>query len=131
IAVLMGGRAAEEIVLHIQTTGSHEDITQSTELARKMVCEWGMSEKMGPLAFGQQEEQIFLGREFARHKDYSEKTAQDIDKEIKQIVDNSYDLARKTLEENIDILHSLASSLLEREALDGDQIDKIIKGEKN
>ncbi|MFQ5843082.1 MAG: ATP-dependent zinc metalloprotease FtsH [Thermodesulfobacteriota bacterium] len=130
VAVLMGGRAAEEIVLHIQTTGSHEDITQSTELARKMVCEWGMSEKIGPLAFGQQEEQIFLGREFARHKDYSEKTAQDIDKEIKQIVDNSYDLARKTLEENIDILHSLASSLLEREVLDGDQIDKIIKGEK-
>jgi cell division protease FtsH len=130
IAVLMGGRAAEEIVLHIQTTGSREDITQSTELARKMVCEWGMSEKMGPLAFGQKEEQIFLGREFARHKDYSEQTAQDIDKEIKQIVDNSYDLARKILEENTDILHSLASSLLEKEALDGDQIDKIIKGEK-
>ncbi len=130
IAVLMGGRAAEEIILHIQTTGSREDITQSTELARKMVCEWGMSEKMGPLAFGQKEEQIFLGREFARHKDYSEKTAQDIDIEIKQIVDNSYELARKILEENIDTLHSLANSLLEREALDGDQIDKIIKGEK-
>jgi cell division protease FtsH len=130
IAVLMGGRAAEQIVLDNQTTGSHEDITQSTELARKMVCEWGMSEKMGPLAFGQKEEQIFLGREFARHKDYSERTAQDIDKEIKQIVDNSYDHAKKILEENIDILHSLASSLLEREALDGDQIDKIIKGEK-
>ncbi len=130
IAVLMGGRAAEEIVLHIQTTGAREDITQSTELARKMVCEWGMSEKMGPLAFGQKEEQIFLGREFARHKDYSENTAQDIDQEIKQIVDNSYSLARKILGENIDILHSLANSLLEREALDGDQIDKIIKGER-
>ncbi len=130
IAVLMGGRAAEEIVLQIQTTGSREDITQSTELARKMVCEWGMSEKMGPLAFGQKEEQIFLGREFARHKDYSERTAQDIDEEIKQIVDNSYDSARKILEENIDLLHGLANSLLEREALDGDQIDKIIKGEK-
>jgi cell division protease FtsH len=130
IAVLMGGRAAEEIVLQIQTTGSREDITQSTELARKMVCEWGMSEKMGPLAFGQKEEQIFLGREFARHKDYSERTAQDIDEEIKQIVDNSYDSARKILEENIDLLHGLADSLLEREALDGDQIDKIIKGEK-
>jgi cell division protease FtsH len=131
IAILMGGRAAEETVLHIQTTGSHEDIIQSTELARKMVCEWGMSEIMGPLAFGQREEQIFLGREFARHKDYSEKTAQDIDKEIKQIVDNSYDLARKILEENIDILHSLANSLLEREALDGNQIDKIVKGNKD
>ncbi len=130
IAVFMGGRAAEEIVLHIQTTGSHEDIEQSTELARKMVCEWGMSEKMGPLAFGQKEEQIFLGREFARHKDYSERTAQDIDEEIKQIVDNSYDSARKIIEENIDLLHSLANSLLERESLDGDQIDKIVKGEK-
>ena len=130
IAVLMGGRAAEEIVLQIQTTGSREDITQSTELARKMVCEWGMSEKMGPLAFGQKEEQIFLGREFARHKDYSERTAQDIDEEIKQIVENSYDSARKIIEENIDLLHNLANSLLEREALDGDQIDKIIKGEK-
>jgi len=130
IAVLMGGRAAEEIVLHIQTTGSREDIEQSTGLARKMVCEWGMSEKMGPLAFGQKEEQIFLGREFARHKDYSERTAQDIDEEIKQIVENSYDSARKIVEENIDLLHNLANSLLEKEALDGDQIDKIIKGEK-
>jgi len=130
IAVLMGGRAAEEIVLQIQTTGSREDITQSTELARKMVCEWGMSEKMGPLAFGQKEEQIFLGREFARHKDYSERTAQDIDEEIKQIVDNCYDSARKILEENIDLLHGLANFLLEKEALDGDQIDKIMKGEK-
>ncbi|UCD72261.1 MAG: ATP-dependent zinc metalloprotease FtsH [Syntrophobacterales bacterium] len=130
IAVLMGGRAAEEIILHIQTTGAREDIEQSTELARKMVCEWGMSEKMGPLAFGQKEEQIFLGREFARHKDYSERTAQDIDEEIKRIVEDSYDRARKILGNNIDVLHSLANSLLEREALDGDQIDKIIKGEK-
>jgi cell division protease FtsH len=95
-----------------------------------MVCEWGMSEKMGPLAFGQKEEQIFLGREFARHKDYSERTAQDIDEEIKQIVDNCYDSARKILEENIDLLHGLANFLLEKEALDGDQIDKIMKGEK-
>jgi len=99
-------------------------------LARKMVCEWGMSEKMGPLAFGQKEEQIFLGREFARHKDYSERTAQDIDEEIKQIVDNSYNSARKIIEENINRLHSLANYLLDREALDGDQIEKIIKGEK-
>jgi len=130
IAVLMGGRVAEEIVLQIQTTGAREDIEQSTELARKMVCEWGMSEKMGPLAFGQKEEQIFLGREFARHKDYSERTAQDIDEEIKRIIDNSYDRARKIIGDNLDILHNLANSLLEREALDGDQIDKIIQGEK-
>jgi cell division protease FtsH len=130
IAVLMGGKAAEEIVLHIQTTGSREDIEQSTELARKMVCEWGMSEKMGPLAFGKKEEAIFLGREFARHKDYSERTAQAIDEEIKRIVDESYQRAIKVLEDNIEILHSLANTLLEREALDGDQIEKIVKGEK-
>jgi cell division protease FtsH len=130
IAVLMGGRAAEELVLHIQTTGAREDIEQSTELARKMVCEWGMSEKMGPLAFGQKEEQIFLGREFARHKDYSEKTAQDIDEEIKRIVDHSYDRASKILEGNIDLLHSLADALLDREVLDGEQIEGIIKGKK-
>jgi len=130
IAVLMGGRAAEELVLDIQTTGSREDIEQSTELARKMVCEWGMSEKMGPLAFGKKEEQIFLGREFARHKDYSERTAQDIDEEIKRIVEESYERAKKVLQENTDTLHNLANSLLEKEALDGDQIEKIVKGEK-
>ena len=130
IAVLMGGRAAEELVLDIQTTGSREDIEQSTELARKMVCEWGMSDKMGPLAFGKKEEQIFLGREFARHKDYSERTAQDIDEEIKRIVEESYERAKKVLQENTDTLHNLANSLLEKEALDGDQIEKIVKGEK-
>jgi cell division protease FtsH len=130
IAVLMGGRAAEELVLHIQTTGAREDIEQSTELARKMVCEWGMSEKMGPLAFGKKEEQIFLGREFARHKDYSEKTAQEIDEEIKLIVDSSFEKARTILEHNMDLLQRLAESLLEREALDGDQIENILKGEK-
>jgi len=130
IAVLMGGRAAEELVLDIQTTGSREDIEQSTELARKMVCEWGMSDKMGPLAFGKKEEQIFLGREFARHKDYSERTAQDIDEEIKRIVEESYVRAKKVLQENTDTLHNLANLLLEKEALDGDQIEKIVKGEK-
>ena len=130
IAVLMGGRAAEELVLDIQTTGSREDIEQSTELARKMVCEWGMSDKMGPLAFGKKEEQIFLGREFARHKDYSERTAQDIDEEIKRIVEESYERAKKVLQENTDTLHNLANSLLEKEALDGDQIEKVVKGEK-
>jgi cell division protease FtsH len=89
-----------------------------------------MSEKMGPLAFGKKEEQIFLGREFARHKDYSERSAQDIDEEIKRIVEESYERARTILQKNIDTLHGLANSLLEREALDGDQIDKIVTGEK-
>ena len=95
-----------------------------------MVCECGMSEKMGPLAFGKKEEQIFLGREFARHKDYSERSAQDIDEEIKRIVEESYERARTILQKNIDTLHGLANALLEREALDGDQIDKILTGEK-
>lgn len=129
IAVMMGGRVAEELVLSRQTTGAGNDIERSTEIARKMVCEWGMSEKLGPLAFGQKEEQIFLGREFARHQDYSEETARIIDEEIRNIVYKSYEKAKEIIQNNIDILHKLANTLLEKEVLDGLQIDRIIKGE--
>jgi cell division protease FtsH len=129
ITIMMGGRAAEELVLNQQTTGAGNDIVQSTEIARKMVCEWGMSEKLGPLAFGQKEEQIFLGREFAQHKDYSEETACLIDGEIRAIVTQSYEKAKDIIQKNITTLHLLASTLLEKEALDGHQIDQIIKGE--
>ncbi len=130
ITVMMGGRAAEELVLNRQTTGAGNDIERSTEIARKMVCEWGMSEKLGPLAFGQKEEQIFLGREFAQHRDYSEETAQMIDQEIRTIVTQSYEKAKNILVQNMETLHKLASTLLEKEALDGHQIDAIItKGE--
>ncbi len=129
IAVMMGGRVAEELVLNRQTTGAGNDIERSTELARKMVCEWGMSEKLGPLAFGQREEQIFLGREITQHRDYSEETARLIDAEIKAIVTQSYEKAKQIIEANREVLHRLANTLLEKEVLDGTQIDQIIKGE--
>jgi cell division protease FtsH len=129
IAVMLGGRAAEELVLNRETTGAGNDIERSTEIARKMVCEWGMSEKLGPLAFGQKEEQIFLGREFAQHRDYSEETARIIDSEIRAIVTQSYERAKDILYKNIATLHQLAKNLLEKEVLDGHQIDAIIKGE--
>lgn len=127
ISILLGGRVAEELVLNQQSTGAKQDIEQSTDLARKMVCEWGMSEKMGPLTFGQKEEQIFLGREIAQHRDYSEKTAQEIDKEVKSIISGCYERASEILKENINLLHKLAETLLEKEVLDSHQIQLLIK----
>jgi len=129
IAVMMGGRAAEELVLNNQTTGAGNDIERSTEIARKMVCEWGMSDNLGPLAFGKKEEQIFLGREFARHRDYSEETARLIDNEIRGIVTQGHKRAKEIIQTNMAILHKLANTLLEKEVLDGNQIETIIKGE--
>ncbi len=129
IAVMMGGRAAEELVLNHQTTGAGNDIERSTEIARKMVCEWGMSDTLGPLAFGKKEEQIFLGREFTQHRDYSEQTARMIDDEIRRIVTQSYEKAKEIIRGNTATLHRLAMTLLEKEALDGTQIDHVIKGE--
>jgi cell division protease FtsH len=128
IAVLMGGRAAEEIFLNHTTTGAGNDIERATEMARKMVCEWGMSEKMGPLTFGQKEEQIFLGKEFARHKDYSEQTAESIDAEIRSIVTESYEKAKNIIEENKETLERIAEALLERETLDAVEIETLIEG---
>jgi cell division protease FtsH len=130
IAVLMGGRAAEEIFLDHMTTGAGNDIERATDIARKMVCAWGMSEKLGPLTFGQKEEQIFLGKEFARHKDYSEKTAMDIDEEIRSIVTDHYRLAKSVIEENKEVVERMAAALLERETLDASQIEAIIEGRK-
>jgi len=129
IAILLGGRAAEEVVLNSLSTGSGNDIERATELARKMVCEWGMSEKLGPLSFGKKEEQIFLGREFAQHRDYSEDTAILIDQEIKRIVNENYNLAKTILTTHLDRLNTLAMALLEREVLDGAEIEALVKGE--
>lgn len=128
IAVLMGGRAAEEIFLDHMTTGAGNDIQRATDLARKMVCEWGMSELLGPLSFGQKEEQIFLGKEFARHRDYSEQTALTVDQEIRRLVSDNYEHARKVLEDNRDTVVRLAEALLERETLDGPEIDALAEG---
>ncbi len=128
LAVLLGGRAAEEIALHHMTTGAGNDLERATDLARKMVTEWGMSDRLGPLTFGKKEEQIFLGREIARHKDYSEKTAVDIDEEVKRIVIEAYNSARDLLTENRDLLEVFAKTLLEKETLDGPEIDALIHG---
>jgi cell division protease FtsH len=128
IAVLMGGRAAEEIFLDHMTTGAGNDIQRATDLARKMVCEWGMSDVLGPLSFGQKEEQIFLGKEFARHRDYSEQTALTVDLEIRRIVSENYAHARKVIEEDKDGVIRIADALLERETLDGPEIDALMQG---
>jgi cell division protease FtsH len=127
LSVLLGGRAAEEIALKHMTTGAGNDLERATDLARKMVTEWGMSEKLGPLTFGKKDEHIFLGKEIARHKDYSEKTAIDIDEEIKKIVLEAYDTSKKLVTENLDLLEALAKSLLEKETMDGAEIDALIQ----
>jgi cell division protease FtsH len=127
LSVLLGGRAAEEIALNHMTTGAGNDLERATELARRMVTEWGMSEKLGPLTFGKKDEQIFLGREIAKHKDYSEKTAVDIDEEVKRIVTDAYEKAKALLSENRDILDAFAKTLLEKETMDGAEIDALIK----
>ena len=127
LAVLMGGRAAEDLIFNTFTTGAGNDIERATEMARKMVCEWGMSDKMGPLSFGKKDESIFLGREMAMHKNFSEKTAEHIDDEIKRIVDESYERALGLLRENIQTLHDLSEWLIDKENLTGDQVDEIIK----
>lgn len=129
IAYAMGGRAAEKIVFNQLTTGAGNDIERATALARKMVCEWGMSEKLGPLTFGKKEEEIFLGREISQHRDYSEETAILIDGEVKTIVNRGMERAMKVLNENMDTLHKLSAALLEREILDSDEIDRIMRGE--
>jgi len=127
ITILLGGRTAEEIVLNQQTTGAGDDLEKATEMARKMICEWGMSDKLGPLTFGKNEEHIFLGREVARQKDYSEATALLIDGEIKRIVLEAASRAKQILQENLEKLHALARALLERETLDGEEIARILR----
>jgi cell division protease FtsH len=127
ITILLGGRAAEEIVLNQLTTGAGDDLEKATEMARKMVCEWGMSDKLGPLTFGKNEEYIFLGREVARRKDYSEGTALQIDVEIKRIIGDCAHRARVILEESLEKLHALARALLERESLDGAEVALLLR----
>jgi cell division protease FtsH len=128
ITYALGGRAAEKIIFDHYTTGAGNDIEKATGIARKMVCEWGMSDKLGPLNYGAKEEEIFLGREIQRHKDYSEKTAEEIDEEIRKIVSTSMTRAEKILRDNIEVLHKLSKELLERESLDSSEIDTIING---
>ena len=127
LAILMGGRIAEELFLEHVTTGAGNDIEQATEMARQMVCEWGMS-AMGPLTFGKKEEQIFLGREIAQHRDYSEATAIRIDAEVSKLVKTAYDRAKEIITENSDALVRIAKALLEREVIDGDEVSALVEG---
>jgi len=129
IAILMGGRLAEEMFLSQMSTGAGNDIERATELARKMVCEWGMSD-LGPLTFGKKEEQIFLGREIAQHRDYSEDTAIKIDGEVRKLVSQGYETAKKILEINRDALQRIAAALLEREVLDASEIRLLVEGKE-
>jgi cell division protease FtsH len=129
IAMAMGGRAADELIIGEPTAGASNDIEKATEMAHRMVCDWGMSDKLGPLAFGQKEGEVFLGREFSQKANYSEHTAVIIDEEIRAIVTNGYQQAKTLLSQNIDKLHSLAQALLEHETLDASEIARILKGE--
>ena len=126
ITILMGGRVAEELVLGHMSTGAGNDIERATELARKMVCEWGMSEKLGPLTFGKKEEMVFLGKEIAQHQDYSEQTAQEIDQEVRRFVMEAYERAKELVKSRIEALHALAEALLEQEVLEGPEIDVVL-----
>jgi cell division protease FtsH len=127
LVILFGGRVAEELVLNHMTTGAGNDIEKATDLARRMVCEWGMSEKLGPMTFGKKEEEIFLGRDFTQKVDYSENTAIEIDAEVRRIIQDSYHKAKELLKTNLRLLHKVAESLLEKEVLDGSEIDAIVR----
>ena len=130
ITYALGGRAAEKLIFNHYTTGAGNDIEKASNIARKMVCEWGMSDKLGPLAYGAKEEEIFLGREIQKHRDYSEKTAVEIDDEIRSIINSAFDRAVQILKDNMNLLHKLSEELLEREILDSDEIERIIRGEQ-
>ena len=130
LSVTFGGRVAEEIVFNRISTGAANDIKQATELAQKMVRSWGMSEELGPLSYAKGEEQIFLGREIAQHRDYSEETAKKIDQEVNALIDKAYNQARNVLKEHIDILHKLAELLLEKETVMGSELDELIHSMK-
>ena len=129
IAILMGGRIAEEMFLNVMSTGAGNDIERATDMARKMVCEWGMSE-LGPLTFGKKEEQIFLGREIAQHRDYSEDTAIKIDQEVRKLVNTGYNTAKQILTDNRDTLEKIARALIEREVLDANEIKLLVEGQE-
>jgi cell division protease FtsH len=129
LSVMMGGRVSEQMFMSVLTTGAGDDLEKATDMARRMVCEWGMSDTLGPLTFGKKEEQIFLGREIAQHQDYSEASAVLIDQEVKRICLEAYERANKVIESNRDALVRVAEALLEYEVLDGDEVTTLIKGE--
>ena len=127
LSILFGGRVAEELIFKSVTTGAGNDIERATELARKMVCEWGMSDKLGPLTFGKKDEEVFLGRDFGSKRDFSEQVALEIDKEVKRLVIEAYDRTTRMLTEHIHTLRAVAEALLEKEVLDGIEVDQIVQ----
>ncbi|MGD9371287.1 MAG: cell division protein FtsH, partial [Desulfobacterales bacterium] len=127
LAVAFGGRVAEEIVFNRISTGAANDIKQATDLAQKMIRSWGMSDELGPLSYAKGEEQVFLGREIAQHRDYSESTAKKIDDEISKLIKSAYGGAKNVLNDNLDILHKLAELLLEKETVMGKELDELIQ----
>lgn len=127
LSILFGGRVAEELIFKNVTTGAGNDIERATELARKMVCEWGMSEKLGPLTFGKKDEEVFLGRDFGSRRDFSDQVALEIDKEVKRLVVEAYEKTTRMLTEHIHTLRAIAEALLEKEVLDGIEIEKIVQ----
>jgi cell division protease FtsH len=129
IAVLFGGRIAEELFMNQMTTGASNDFERATEIARRMVTQWGMSDELGPMVYGENEGEVFLGRSITTHKNVSEATLQKVDAEIRRIIDQQYRVARKILEENRDKVETMARALLEYETLDADQIGDIMAGQ--
>jgi cell division protease FtsH len=127
LSILFGGRVAEELIFKSVTTGAGNDIERATELARKMVCEWGMSDKLGPLTFGKKDEEVFLGRDFGSRRDFSEQVALEIDKEVKRLVVEAYERTTRILTEHIHTLRAIAEALLEKEVLDGIEIEEIVQ----
>jgi cell division protease FtsH len=130
LVMLRGGRAAEKLIFGNTTSGASNDIKRATDLARKMVCDWGMSDKIGPINYATSEDELFLGREIAHQKNFSESTQQMIDEEVKAILFNANSMAEKVLSDNIDLLHSTSKILLEREILDANELDMLINGEE-
>ncbi|WP_415717376.1 ATP-dependent zinc metalloprotease FtsH [Maridesulfovibrio sp.] len=128
LVMLLGGRVAEELILNQVTTGASNDIERATKMARSMVCQWGMSEKLGPMTFGESQDQVFLGKELVQHKDFSEDTARLIDSEVRRIIDTAYETANRLLSENEESLHAVSAALLERETIDGKDLDTLMAG---
>jgi cell division protease FtsH len=127
LKVLLGGRVAEALVLHEISSGASNDLQRATELARQMTCEYGMSERLGAVTFGHQEQQVFLGRDLGRQHNYSEKVAAEIDSEIRRFIDEAYEGTVKLLSDNMDKLHLIAHALIERETLEGHEIEELMK----
>jgi cell division protease FtsH len=129
LAVFFGGRVAEELVFQDMNTGASSDIQRATDIARRMVCEWGMSDKLGPIHYNSKEDHVFLGREIGKPREHSESVQCEIDQEVKAIVSSQYEIARKVISENLEGLHALAKAVVEKETLDAEDIDRILRGE--